>query len=104
MTSRSTWKKRERNIAKDLGTDRTPLSGSNSRHTSSDTLSDIFYVESKLRASPPGWALFEKTALMATKEGKIPLVVYSKKFKQKKQVICDYDWLIGIIRQLYIES
>ena len=101
MTSRSTWKKRERNIAKDLGTERTPLSGSNSRHTSSDTLSDIFYIESKLRASPPGWALFEKTALQAAKEGKIPLVIYSKKFKQKKQVICDYDWLIEILRHLY---
>ena len=104
MTSRSTWKKRERNIAKYLGTDRTPLSGSNSRHTSSDTLSDIFYVESKLRVSPPGWALFEQTALKASKENKIPLVIYSKKFKQKKQIVCDYDWLIEIIKRLYIES
>lgn len=101
LTSRRTWKKRESSVARDLGTMRTPLSGSMSAHTSSDTLSDTFYVESKLRANPPGWSLFEDVCAKAKKEGKVPMIVFSKKFKQRKMAVVDYDWLISIIREKY---
>lgn len=46
MTDKA-WKAYERRVAKDHNTHRTPLSGINSRHTSSDSLSDIFYIEDK---------------------------------------------------------
>jgi len=42
-----TWKSVELRIAKAFGTARTPLSGSNSRHTSSDTLHSKLYIEIK---------------------------------------------------------
>lgn len=44
------WKAEERRIAKALGGERTPLSGSNSKHTSGDVIRCPFYVEAKLSA------------------------------------------------------
>ena len=48
-----TWKNRERQIAGILKTNRTPLSGSSSRHTSSDTLHEKLYIECKYRKRHP---------------------------------------------------
>ena len=99
MTSKSTWKKREGRIAKDFGTKRNPLSGSMSGHSSSDSLSEIFYLESKLRANPPGWALFQDTKEKAKFEKKIPIVVLSKKFHKDKIAIVDYDFLLELLKK-----
>lgn len=41
------WKAFERELGRRLGTYRTPLSGSNSRHTQSDTLHKDYYIEAK---------------------------------------------------------
>lgn len=46
------WKSVERRIAKRLGTNRTPLSGENSRHTGSDTLHPNLFVEVKSWEDP----------------------------------------------------
>ena len=43
--SDKTWKARERQVAKLLGTERTPLSGGNGKQTRSDSLSAEFFVE-----------------------------------------------------------
>ena len=99
MTSRNTWKQRERDIADDFDTKRNPLSGSMSGHSSSDSLSDTFYLESKLRANPPGWNLFLDTREKAKKENKIPIVVLSKKYHQDKIAMVDYDFLVGLLRK-----
>ena len=105
MTDKSTWKKRESKIAKDFGTQRNPLSGSMSGHSSSDSLSETFYLESKLRVSPPGWALFQDTKEKAKLEKKIPIVVLSKKYHKEKIAMVNYDFLLDLIKKAkYLED
>ena len=105
MTDNSTWKKRERGIARDFGTKRNPLSGSMSGHSSSDSLSETFFIESKLRAQPGGWNLFQQTKEKAKKEKKIPLVILSKKYKKGKIAMLDYDFLVILLKKSgYLES
>lgn len=100
MTSRSTWKKVESRIAKDFNTRRNPLSGSMSGHSSSDSLSPTFYIESKLRANPPGWTLFQDTKNKSKQEKKIPIVVLSKKYHKEKICMVDYNFMIGLLEQV----
>lgn len=45
------WKQEERKVARVLGGERTPLSGSNSRHTSGDVIQTPYYVDAKLGGS-----------------------------------------------------
>lgn len=45
------WKQEERKVGKALGGERTPLSGSNSRHTSGDVIQTPYYVDAKLGGS-----------------------------------------------------
>jgi hypothetical protein len=79
MTDKS-WKALERRIAAAFGTRRTPLSGSNSGHdTDSDTLSDRYYIEAKLRSKLPFWAEFADTRTKARSEGKKPVLAFHKK-------------------------
>ena len=99
MTSRNTWKQRERDIAEDFDTKRNPLSGSMSGHSSSDSLSDTFYLESKLRAKPGGWNLFMDTRDKAKRENKIPIVILSKKYHKDKIAMVDYDFLLGLLEK-----
>jgi hypothetical protein len=75
MTHRGTWKRFEREVAKGMGTVRTPLSGMNSGHnTSSDTLHKKIYSEAKYRKHWGLWALFEKVKALAAKESKTPCI------------------------------
>lgn len=74
MTHRSTWKRRERDIASYWGTRRTPMSGGTSGHTRSDTLHPSLYVEAKLRASHSVVSLWDDTARRAAAENKTPVV------------------------------
>ena len=99
MTSRNTWKQRERDIADDFDTKRNPLSGSMSGHSSSDSLSETFYLESKLRAKPGGWNLFMDTRDKAKRENKIPIVILSKKYHKDKIAMVDYDFLLGLLEK-----
>jgi len=69
------WKRFERTIAKILGTERTPLSGGNSKHTRSDSLHGRLFVECKLRKSQAIHRLFRDTKELAKKEKKIPIVI-----------------------------
>lgn len=47
-TGRTTWKQEERKVARALGGERNPLSGSNSRHTGGDVIQTPYYVDCKL--------------------------------------------------------
>ena len=100
MTSRSTWKKAESRIARDFDTKRNPLSGSMSGHSSSDSLSQTFYIEAKLRVNPPGWTLFQDTKNKSKQEKKIPIVVLSKKYHKDKICMVDYNFMIGLLEQV----
>ncbi len=81
MTSRNTWKQRERQIALYFGTKRTPLSGGNSRHTRSDSLHPRLFVESKLRVKHSAVSLWRKTADLARAEGKTPVIALCEKHR-----------------------
>ena len=74
------WKALERRIAAEFGTKRTPLSGRNSGHgTESDTLSDRYYIEAKLRSKLPFWAEWQRARASAKRERKRPLLAFHKK-------------------------
>ncbi|RSD36561.1 MAG: hypothetical protein CI952_78 [Methanohalophilus sp.] len=82
------WKKLERRIAKTFGTFRTPLSGSSSRHTASDTLHDELYIEVKysgIKDSKGGKQITIKKEWLdemiyeAKREDKIPMLAFQFK-------------------------
>ena len=75
------WKKLEQKVARMRNTERTPLSGGNSKITRSDTMDKTFFIECKLRKNPALWNLYEKTAELAEKEKKVPVLVIKKKGK-----------------------
>lgn len=94
MTSRSTWKAFERTVAASLGTNRTPLSGLCSRHTSSDTLHSRIFAECKYRQRWQVWTLYEAVKKQAIKEAKIP-ALFLKEKGRKGYLVCFHsdDWL-----------
>lgn len=84
-----TWKAIERRVAKFFGTTRTPLSGSNSRHTESDTLHEHLFIEIKYRKKIPFLKLFKDTISLAKKENKIPAIVFVEKGSDKPIMMCE---------------
>lgn len=88
---RESWKEGERRIAKRFGTTRTPLSGINSRHTGSDTLSEFLFIEVKHRKRIPADKLWGETVEKAKKENKIPLLVFIKKNFPYPFILCRLD-------------
>jgi hypothetical protein len=85
------WKQLERAIAHKFGTERTPLSGRNSRHTRSDTLSKSFYIEVKSLSRLPFWKKFQEARSRARQEGKKPLLAFHKKGYPGTVVMMDLD-------------
>jgi len=72
--NRNTWKQRERQAAKLFGSERTPLSGGNSKITRSDSLHDELYLECKHRNKSSLWNLYKETKEKAKKENKVPVL------------------------------
>ena len=97
MTSRDTWKKFERKVAKKLGGVRTPLSGSHSRHTSGDVIHDRFYVECKYRSRFAVASIFDEVKKKAKMEGKIPILVLKQRNRRGELVVLDLDDFVGLI-------
>ncbi len=85
---KNTWKGGERRIARMFKTERTPLSGGNSRHTSSDSLHPRLFVEVKHRKKYPLEKLVNKTLFEAKIENKIPLIVFLKSNSSEPLVLC----------------
>ena len=85
MSAHPAWKKRETECARFWGTERTPLSGRNSRHgTHADTLHRSAYIELKHGAAcPRTWAgirnLFLDVEAKAAAEAKFPVLVLHPK-------------------------
>jgi hypothetical protein len=79
-----TWKAVERKFARAIGSERTPLSGGNSRHTRSDSLHPGLFAEIKYgSAVPTTWReierLFFNTEELARLEHKTPVVALHAK-------------------------
>src|SRR5258708_5882123 len=80
-TSRNTWKQRERDVADIFGCKRQPCSGSSGRsdQTRSDSTHPTLFLETKLREKHATRTLFDQTKVLATREGKIPVVCLADK-------------------------
>lgn len=70
----SSWKNFERLVANLIGSERTPLSGQNSKHTRSDTLHSELFIECKKRKEWAIFNLYRDTEEKAKKENKIPIL------------------------------
>jgi len=108
VTHRSTWKKFERKVAKALGGQRTPLSGSLSRHTSGDVIHPIFYIECKYRADIRGFNALrvfkEEVEPKAKAEGKIPLLVVKEKGKKGELVVLRFEDFVKLVGGSRVED
>jgi hypothetical protein len=90
-THRSTWKARERQAAGLFGARRQRCSGSSGRddETRSDSTHDRMFIETKLKAKDAAITLFDATRALARKEGKVPLLMLSKKGRPGFVLVCD---------------
>ena len=98
------WKKLEQKVARLRGTERTPLSGGNSKQTRSDTLDEIFFIECKLRKDPAIWNLYEQVEALAKKENKIPVLVIKKKGKHGELFIVNDRYLKAFIENWFFQK
>lgn len=107
MTSRSTWKRAERQTAKFFGTERTPLSGGNSKITRSDTIHHKLFVENKYRKKCAVRTLYDKTVKMAEKEKKVPVLTLHAANRKGFLIVVhsdDLDYAIHVLRKARRES
>ena len=98
------WKKLEQKVARMRETERTPLSGGNSRQTRSDTLDDTFFIECKLRKDPAVWNLYEQVEELAKKENKLPVLVIKKKGKHGELFIVNDRYLKAFIENWEVNN
>lgn len=91
MTHKSTWKKREMQVARLLGSTRAPLSGGNGKQTRSDSLSKDFFIECKHRQRHAVLSLYDEIKGFADVEGKIPLVVLTEHRRKGAFVLMPLD-------------
>jgi hypothetical protein len=94
------WKRDERKVAKFFGTNRNPLSGSQSRHTASDTLHSQLYIEVKRRKAHSIAAWWRKAKIEADKEDKIPVVAISEYGRKGFWVLVHVDDLAEFIGEI----
>ncbi len=90
-TASGTWKMSERRNGKKLGTRRTPLSGSNGGVTQSDTYSDYWFVENKMRGEIPVYELFRK--YLKRSSGKTLVFIYNN-----ERLFMNFDDFIRLTR------
>jgi hypothetical protein len=103
-TSRSTWKRRERDAAGMFGARRQPLSGSCGRsdQTKSDSTHDRLYVECKYRAASAVRSLWERTNAEAKKEGKTPVLLLFGKGRAGGLVVVHERDLAAVAAELAV--
>ena len=99
MKNKSTWKNIERKVARFFGSERTALSGGNSKITRSDSLHDTLFIETKYRVKHSAVTLWRSTKELADKENKIPVVCLSEKGKQGFWILCHSGDLTAIANQ-----
>lgn len=90
------WKSIERKIATFFGTERTPLSGGNSKITRSDTIHPKLFVEAKYRVKHSAVTLYDDTKEKAKKENKIPVVCLAEKGRKGFYILVHSDDLEAV--------
>tara|TARA_Y100000310_G_scaffold307154_1_gene349004 strand:- start:98 stop:460 length:363 start_codon:yes stop_codon:yes gene_type:complete len=83
------WKQVEAIFARAFGSQRTPLSGGNSKITRSDSMHPTLFLEVKQRANPAVMNLYEKTVELAKLEGKIPVLGIHRKGSRTWLLVCN---------------
>lgn len=73
------WKQFERRVARFFGSERTALSGGNSKVTRSDSLHPSLFIEAKQRQRFAAVRLWDATKRLADREAKTPVVCLSEK-------------------------
>jgi hypothetical protein len=77
------WKRLELRVAKLFNTNRTPLSGGNSRHSRSDSLHDDLFISCKYSQKSALQSLYDEENPKAVAEDKLPvLCTFKAKAKQ----------------------
>jgi hypothetical protein len=101
-THRSTWQRRERHAAKLFGAARQPGSGScgDPDRSRSDSTHDRLYIETKLRSNSAVRTLWEKTAALARREGKTPLLMLYSKGRVGGLIVCHEMHLAAVAAEL----
>lgn len=99
MTDRS-WKQAERRVASFFGTQRTSLSGGNSKITRSDTMHPRLFIEAKQRGRQPILEQWYACKRDATKAGKIPAVALSVYSREDHWILCHCDDIIAVADDL----
>ena len=85
MANRSNWKGMERQVAKDFGTTRAPVSNN---VTHSDTFQPVIYIECKKRKRFSIMSLFKDTEAKAKEENKVPLCAIKETGKSGYLIVC----------------
>jgi len=93
---KNTWKNIESKIAQFFNTERTPLSGGNSKHTRSDTLHKNLFIEVKYRKTHSAVALWRSILKKAQMEKKTPVVCLKEKHKPGFFIVCHSNDLTEI--------
>jgi len=93
------WKNFERRLAKNFNTERTPLSGGNSKITRSDSLDKELFIEAKQRKKLWVWSLWEETKEQAKAEHKIPVLGLHQTRKKGWLIVVHSDDLDSFIER-----
>ena len=103
----SSWKNLERKVAKFFNSERTPLSGGNSKITRSDSLHPNLFLEVKQRKKLAIWSLWRDTKKLADKEDKMPALIHHEKGKKGFLISVhsnDFSEFLHILADMYQEE
>jgi hypothetical protein len=100
MANQSNWKGDERLVAGIFGTERTPLSGGNSKITRSDTMHKRLFIEVKKRKSHAVAELWKKTKLLADKEKKIPVVALRSGNSKYTLIVVEINDIEAVVAEI----
>ena len=99
-----TWKNRELKTARFFGSERNPLSGGNGKHSRSDSLHPLLFLEHKHSVRHAITTLWDKTKALANKENKIPVVTLSVKGRPGFWVLVKDSDLIAVANQRIVAN
>ena len=93
MTHKSTWKRREGQVAGLFGAKRQRCSGSSGRPdcSRSDSTHPTLFVETKLRANHAAVALLDQVKALARREGRVPVVAMAVKGRRGVVLVMDAE-------------
>lgn len=104
MTSKYSWQKTEKDVAKDFGTERTPFSGSTSGLTRSDSLHPSIFMECKTKAKHSVKTLYDETKKLAFAEGKVPLIILREDGSDEMLWVFERQYIFEIIKELDLHT